>query len=154
MRQKPSCARSLLLALGLCLVGAGVAEASSSYPAEIQRQLQLSYTPQCAICHANGVTGYGTVTTDFGLAMRARGLVCCNITSLDTALMALEGEMSPYISDLKEGLNPNDPGAGAVPPIAYGCFNVTGQGPADGAGGFALVVLVLLVTLRPRALRR
>jgi MYXO-CTERM domain-containing protein len=154
MRRAPLLLRRLHLALGLWLLCTGLAHASSTYPAEIQRQLSLSYTPQCAICHANGVTGYGTVTTQFGLAMRARGLVCCNITSLDTALMALQGEMSPYINYLKEGLNPNDPGAGAVPPITYGCFNVTGQGPTPGAGGVALLVLVLLVALRPRALRR
>jgi MYXO-CTERM domain-containing protein len=153
MRQKPRHVRRLFLVLGL-LAALDVAHASSTYPAEIQKQLQLSYTPQCAICHANGVTGTGTVTTNFGLAMRARGLVCCDIASLDTALMALEGEMSPYINYLKEGLNPNDPGAGAVPPIAYGCFNVTGQGPTPGTGGVALVLLALLVAFRPRAFRR
>ena len=77
--------------LGLWLLGMGLAHASSTYPAEIQKQLALNSPPQCGICHANGVTGYGTVTTPFGEAMRARGLVCCNITSLDTALQALEG---------------------------------------------------------------
>jgi hypothetical protein len=154
MRRAPFPLRRLHLGLGLWLLCTGVAHASSIYPAEIQKQLSLNYTPQCAICHANGVTAVGTVTTTFGEAMRNRGLVCCSISSLDTALMALEGEMSPYIADLKEGLDPNDPGAGAVPPIAYGCFNVTGQGQSSGARAVALLTLVLLVVFRPRALRR
>ncbi len=147
--------RMLPLALALVLLlPAGPSAASPTYPAEIQTQLSLSYTPQCAICHANGVTGYGTVTTPFGLAMRARGLGCCSIPSLDTALAALEGEGSPYIGYLKEGLDPNDPGAGSVPPPAYGCFNVTGQGPTGGAGAAVLLALGLLGALHRRAARR
>ncbi|MGO8971293.1 MAG: hypothetical protein ACLQDQ_17195 [Myxococcaceae bacterium] len=148
--------RILPLALALALLSRpGVSAASPTYPPEIVTQLSLSYTPQCAICHANGVTGYGTVTTPFGLAMRARGLVCCSISSLDTALAALEGEGSPYIGYLKEGLDPNNPSAGNVPPPAYGCFSVTGQGPTGGAGGAVLLTLVLLAALHrrgPRAL--
>lgn len=132
----------------------GPALASSSYPAEIQKQLSLSSTPSCSICHANGVTGYGTVTTGFGTAMRSRGLVCCNIASLDSALAALEAENSPYITYLKEGLDPNNPSAGNVPQAAYGCFNVTGQGPLPWGSGLFLLALALLYRLRPRALRR
>ena len=125
--------------------------ASASYPAEIQSQLSLSYTPACAICHANGVTGYGTVTTPFGEAMRAVGLVCCSIPSLDGALAALEAENSPYIEYLKEGLNPNDPGAGAAPPPSYGCFSITGQ--RQGAGAAFLLAAALLFGRRRRPLR-
>ncbi len=133
---------ALLLVL-LASLGPGLARASATYPAEIQSQLGLSYTPACAICHANGVTGYGTVTTPFGEAMRAVGLVCCSIPSLDGALAALEAENSPYITYLKQGLDPNNPGAGAVPQPTYGCFSVTGQGPSR-VGGGALLALALL----------
>ena len=132
------------------LLFAGTSWASAIYPAEIQKQLGLNYAPQCSICHANGVTGYGTVTTPFGTYMRSRGLVCCSLTSLDNALAAAEGEMSPYITYLKEGLDPNNPGAGAVPPPTYGCFSVTGQGFNAGAGGAAAVALVLLLAVRRR----
>ena len=141
----------LLLALGLGLFCPGSASASSNYPTEVQKHLSLSYTPACAICHAGGVTGYGTVTTPFGEALRARGLVCCDVASLDTALAALEGEMSPYITDLKQGLDPNHPGAGAVPPATYGCFNVTGQGLLETPAAAFLVLLALLVSLRRAA---
>ena len=138
---------SLLAVVATCLL-AGRGWASAIYPPEIQKQLSLDYTPQCSICHANGVTGYGTVTTPFGTAMRARGLVCCNLSSLDTALAALEGENSPYITYLKEGLDPNNPGAGAVPPPSYGCFNVSGQGPTAGAAAVVWSVLLLAALSR------
>jgi hypothetical protein len=127
------------------------AQASSTYPAEIRKQLSLSYPPACAICHENGVTGFGTVTTPFGEAMRAQGLVCCDIASLDKALAALEADMSPYITDLKEGRDPNDPNEFAGAPLTYGCFNVTGRGPL--AGGFILGLALLLATRACRGRR-
>jgi hypothetical protein len=131
---------SLFLLLAASLFSSAAA-ASSNYPAEIQKQLSLSYTPACSICHQGGVTGYGTVTTPFGQAMRARGLVCCDIASLDAALAALEAEASPYITYLEQGLDPNNPGAGAVPPATYGCLAVTGR---EGRAGPAFALLVLL----------
>jgi MYXO-CTERM domain-containing protein len=135
------------LALALGLLAAAPGEASSDYPAEVTRQLSLSYTPDCAICHQNGVTGLGTVTTAFGEAMRAQGLVCCDIPSLDAALAALEEQDSPYIADLKKNLDPNDTNQSASSPLTYGCFNVTGQGPSAGA---AVVFLLGLLVLRRR----
>lgn len=129
------------------------AHASSDYPAEIQKQLSLSYVPACAICHANGVTGLGTVTTPFGEAMRAQGLVCCDVASLDAALAALKTQMSPYIADLQKNIDPNDPNETASSPITYGCFNMTGQGPKGGAAAAFVLGFALLVFLRPRARR-
>ncbi|MGO8970124.1 MAG: MYXO-CTERM sorting domain-containing protein [Myxococcaceae bacterium] len=143
MRRSSSTVALLLFVL-LALLGPGIARASATYPAEMQSQLGLSYTPACAICHANGVTGYGTVTTPFGEAMRAVGLVCCSIPSLDGALAALEAENSPYISDLKQGLDPNNPGAGSVPPPVYGCVSVTGPPPTPIGNGVVLLALALL----------
>lgn len=148
MRGIPSRVALVVLALGLAT--ATPARASSDYPGEITKQLSLSYTPDCAICHQNGVTGLGTVTTAFGEAMRAQGLVCCDIPSLDAALAALESQGSPYIADLKKNLDPNDTNESASSPLTYGCFNVTGQGPSTGAAVLFLLGL-LLVLLRPRA---
>ena len=143
-----------LLPFAVALLWTEDASASSSYPAEIQSQLALSYTPVCAICHENGVTGYGTVTTPFGEAMRAVGLVCCSIPSLDGALAALEAENSPYITYLKQGLDPNNPGAGTVPPPSYGCFSVTGQAPSAGASGTVFLAVTALFLRRSRKARR
>jgi hypothetical protein len=128
------------------------AGASTGYPAEIQTQLGLSYTPACSICHAGGDTDAGTVTTQFGSLMVSRGLLGNNnLPSLDGALAALEGEMSIYITYLKDGVDPNNPTTSPIPGITYGCFNVTGQGPASGGLGLLLVGLALLFLVRPGA---
>ena len=135
------------------LLAAGPVHASASYPAEIQKQLGLSYTPSCALCHANGVTGLGTATTKFATSMKARGLVANDLTSLDTALAALEAEGTdsdgdgvPDITELKNGTNPN---GGGVPPT-YGCFSVTGQGLAGSPAALWLLALAAALGLRRR----
>jgi len=143
--------RAVLL---LAVLGGGAAHASSIYPPEIRNHLSLSYTPDCSICHANGQTGFGTVTTPFGMSMRSRGLVAQNIGSLDTALDALaaerkdsDGDGVPDIDELRAGTNPNLAGGGDIPPPSYGCFDVSGQPGSP----LALVPVVLaLLLLRAR----
>ncbi|HUM12164.1 MAG TPA: hypothetical protein VLT82_14560 [Myxococcaceae bacterium] len=120
--------------VAITVLAGGLAHASSTFPAEVRSHLGLSYTPDCSLCHANGQTGFGTVTTPFGTSMRARGLVAQNIASLDTALDALnaehkdsDGDGTPDIDELKAGADPNVAGGGNVPPPTYGCFEVSGQ---------------------------
>jgi len=143
--------RAVLL---LAVLGGGAAHASSIYPPEIRNHLSLSYTPDCSVCHANGQTGFGTVTTPFGTSMRSRGLVAQNIGSLDTALDALaaerkdsDGDGVPDIDELKAGTNPNVAGGGDVPPPSYGCFDVSGQ---TGSPLALLPVALGLLLLRVR----
>ena len=143
--------RALLL---LAVLGVGAAHASSIYPPEIRNHLSLSYTPDCSLCHANGQTGFGTVTTPFGKSMRARGLVAQNIASLDTALDALaaertdsDGDGVPDIDELKAGTNPNVAGGGDVPPPSYGCFDVSGQ-PGSPLALLPVALALLLLRLR------
>lgn len=116
------------------MLAGGLANGSSIYPPEVRSHLGLGYTPDCSLCHANGQTGFGTVTTPFGTSMRARGLVAQNIGSLDTALDALAAEKTdsdhdgvPDIDELEAGTDPNVAGGGQVTPPSYGCFDVTGQ---------------------------
>jgi hypothetical protein len=142
------------LAVGL-LLAAWPAQGSTGYPAELQSQLGLSYTPPCSLCHQGGDTDAGTVTTDFGTTMVAFGLMGGNdLASLDGALAGLEGEMSPFIGDLKDGVDPNNPTSGTVPSITYGCLDVTGQPSSAGAATLALLGLLLSLLLRPRGARR
>jgi hypothetical protein len=136
------------------LLAAGLAQASSNYPAEVRAHLGLNYTPDCTLCHNVPSGGYGTVTTPFGTSMRARGLVAQNIRSLDTALDALaaektdsDGDGVPDIDELKAGTDPNAAGGGAVPPPTYGCFDVSGQ---PGSPLALLPVALALVLLRLR----
>jgi MYXO-CTERM domain-containing protein len=141
----------MALALGLGL-SSGWASASTGYPAEIQAQLQLTYTPGCSICHSDGDTDAGTVTTPFGTTLVTFGLVGGNnLPSLDGALEGLEGEHSPYIGYLQEGLDPNNPNTGSTPPLAYGC-STTGHSPSAHAAALLLLALGLLFLSHSRRL--
>ena len=142
------------LVLATALLAGCLAQASSIYPPEMRAHLGLSYTPDCSVCHANGQTGFGTVTTPFGTSMRSRGLVSQNIASLDTALDALAAERTdsdhdgvPDIDELEAGSDPNVAGGGSVPPPSYGCFDVTGQSASPLA---LLPVALALLLIRPR----
>ena len=144
------------LVLATALLAGCLAHASSIYPPEIRVHLGLSYTPDCSVCHANGQTGFGTVTTPFGTSMRSRGLVSQNLASLDTALDALDAERTdsdhdgvPDIDEFKAGSDPNVAGGGSIPPPSYGCFDVTGQS----ASPLALLLPVALALLLLRARR-
>jgi len=97
------------------LLGGSSAHPSETFPAALQQALNLSYQPSCSICHAGGVTSFGTVTTPFGAKMRSRGLVAGDVGSLRTAVMALQAEGSPFIAALIDGRNPNSGGQ------SYGC---------------------------------
>lgn len=137
---------------GSLLLAPAQARASTGYPAEIETQLKLSYTPACSICHAGGDTDAGTVTTPFGSTMVTFGLMGGNnLPSVDGALAGLEAENSPYIAYLKAGEDPNNPQK--APGITYGCLVVTAERPTAGLGSFAVLGLVLLLLhrFRPRA---
>jgi hypothetical protein len=138
---------SAAVAVGFLLAPA-LARASTGYPAEIQTQLNLSYTPACSICHAGGDTDAGTVTTPFGSTMVMFGLMGGNnLPSVDGALAGLEAENSPYIAYLKAGEDPNNPPKAG---ITYGCWVVPAERPAAGVGGLLFLGLMLLVLLRVR----
>jgi hypothetical protein len=139
---------SLLLAL---LGAPATAWAIPPYPGDLQTALKLNYTPQCAICHEGGVTGLGTVTTPFGVSMRAHGLTD-DPSTFPGALAAMEadkvdsvGRGYSDIQALQLGQNPDTIPPNAIPtspvPPDYGC-NV-GRGPAPpllpvSIAGFAL----------------
>jgi MYXO-CTERM domain-containing protein len=130
------------------------AGASTGYPAELQSQLSLSYTPACSICHAGGDNDAGTVTTAFGTYMVSRGLVGGNnLASLDGAIAAMVGEKSIYLTYLQDDVDPNNPSTSPIPGVTYGCFNVTDEGPSSGGLGLLLVGLAVLCLVLPRRRR-
>jgi uncharacterized membrane protein YgcG len=118
-----------LCALALLLLPARGA-ATPNFPSAIRTELQLSYTPDCSLCHV-GPQRVGTVNTPFGVSMRSRGLVFYDEASLRRALAALDAERidsdrdgTPDIDELRAGGNPNVASGG-------------GGGGADGGGGGA-----------------
>jgi hypothetical protein len=144
--------------LGLVLAPTD-ARASTEYPAEMKSHLPLSFTPDCSLCHGTDVDAGTGTSTKFGADIQLYGLVGNNnLPSLDGALDGMVGSKDPLILDLEDGSDPNgattsDGGTSGstIPPITYGCFNVTGQGRTPGWGGILLLSLTLLFLLRPRA---
>jgi hypothetical protein len=112
--------------LMLTLLGTSPALATPSFPGAIQRVLGASQAPACAVCHAGGQTGVGTVTTPFGQAMRARGLMPGDESSLQTALTRMEADKVDSngngVTDVDELRAGSDPNADAShPQVTYGC---------------------------------
>ena len=143
--------RSLFLAVLLFAVPAA---ASDFFPQGIHDHLELDYTSQCTLCHRDLVGGMGTVTQPFGEMMRARGLTCCNLGTLENTLDALEGEGTDVdgdgvgdIQELRNGTNPNP--EGIKDPPEYGCIGSVAptRSPWPGAT-LAAAALVLLVRRR------
>ena len=139
-------------ALAALLLGANVASATSNFPAAVRTKLSLSYDPPCSLCHTNGITGRGTVTTPFGKAMLARGLVASDETALNAALDKMVAEKvdsdldgTTDIDELKAGTNPN----GDSLSVSYGC-NASGGDPSALVLGAAVGGLLLLSRTRRR----
>jgi hypothetical protein len=134
------------------------ANATSSFPAEIQSHLQLSYLPPCNICHASA-SGGGPMTTAFGIAMQQRGLVAGNLASLDQALdrMAADGVDSNHnnvsdIQDLRNGIDPSDPGNLSLtgPTPEYGCAIVARRRSSNTALIWLIGAAVTATVIRQR----
>jgi hypothetical protein len=137
----------------LVVVLGGPALASSVFPADMQTHWALPAEPACAVCHANGITGVGTVTTPFGQNVHlVYGAQAANETSLYTALDKLadagvdsDGDGVTDYDELKAGTDPN---VGATKPgqvgaLKYGCG-------ADVVPSLVAVLGVLVLALRRR----
>ncbi|MBL8718141.1 MAG: hypothetical protein JNL79_19325 [Myxococcales bacterium] len=158
---------ALLVVLSLVLArGAG---ATPNFPPAIKARLVAKVEPPCRVCHTTGIAGgLGTVNTEFGKNMRARGLVAYEEPTLIAALdkMATEKVDSTKargtsdIDVLKNGGDPNSvvQTVQLEPPI-YGCggdpptstFARSKQRVA-GLGSAALLALGALLVRRRRGL--
>lgn len=143
--------------LAMLLLLAPPAHATPGFPAAIQRALGPAQAPPCALCHAGGATGRGTVTTPVGQALRARGLQAGDESSLAAALAALErdrvdsdGDGALDVDELRAGADPNR--AADLPAVEYGCA-LSGPG-AGGALPLLLLALALVLVQRRRTTRR
>lgn len=130
------------------------ARAQPPFPGIIQDYLGAVRKPPCKICHADGITGFGTVTTSFGLYMLKQGVRAYDEDSLRSALFALtlygnRSDLDRKTPDdaevLRRGGDPND-----LNPIyviedpQYGCGGATiaarGRRSSTAGAPFALGV--------------
>jgi hypothetical protein len=151
---------TVIAAVGIVLAAASAA-ATPGFPDAIAAHLAAP-TPPCSVCHQGGVTGRGTVSTPFGQAMVARGLVPYDEASLTTALDALAAEGHDSngngVSDVDELKAGDDPNAGAGDTVVptYGCLgSVAGRPPGRGGrGALTALALGLLLAAGSRRHRR
>jgi hypothetical protein len=143
----------LAIATALGLI-ATPARAVAEFPGEIRSHLGLDYMPPCSICHATA-SGGGPMAKPFGIAMQQRGLMAGDLGSLDRALDQMQtdkvdsnGNGVTDIQDLRNGVDPNDPGNLSLtgPTPQYGCrVAVPGRAPEHSWGlwwWFGLGILV------------
>ena len=152
---------STALCAGIALVS-GAASASPNYPDTVKTYLGLTSAPQCSLCHGDGKTGLGTVTTPFGKSALAEGLVSSNTNKLKSVLDLMkadsidsDGDGELDIDELIAKTDPNLAGGGVVedtPELTYGCAATLAPGrpaPSSGAAlGLALVAALAWVRRR------
>jgi hypothetical protein len=147
----------------LCLVAAllrsSAASATPQFPDAIRTHLGLSYAPECALCHAGGIIGSGTVTTPFGQSARSRNLVANDTGGLVSVLERMRGEKVdsdqdgvPDIDELIAGTDPNSAPGDDIGPEKYGCVARVAGG--RGERGAALLSAAALAAALGRRLGR
>jgi hypothetical protein len=92
-----------------------VAHATSNFPEIVKQETGAPELPFCDLCHSQGITGRGTVTTPFGTYMRSLGLVANQSNSLIKALAAnkaagsdVDGDGTGDWQELAGGRDPNE----------------------------------------------
>jgi hypothetical protein len=133
--------RAIFVAASL---GAAAAFATPTFTGVMQTELMMSGPPPgvCGVCHLNGVTTSGTVTTPFGRALRMNGLMANNEGSLRMALMALQtantdSDMDgcPDIAELRAMPTPTNPNLGGDCASGDGGMVMMDGGAGGGGGG-------------------
>ena len=151
--------RSLLVAIVVLAVPES-AWASPDFPPAIEAAVGSPRRLECTLCHATTVGG-GPVTTVFGQTMLARGLFPGNVSTLQTALAAIDAERTDSDGDgladmdeLRQGLDPNDPSNASGEEPAYGCGAQIAPGSTGGGGLVALGWGIVLAFCARRRARR
>jgi hypothetical protein len=142
--------------VALVVLSAGTAAATPTFPNAVQRDLSLTYSPPCSLCHVGGNTSASAVQTPFAKSMKARGLLAYDEATLQAALdqMTRDRVDSDHdgVSDVDELRGGTDPNLGSgEEPVTYGC---TASGARSGPGGFGIGSMAMGLFLAVFRLRR
>jgi MYXO-CTERM domain-containing protein len=122
------------------LLASGAAAACPTFPANVQTDLSLAYTPPCTVCHTGAVGSLATATQPMAVELIKLGVTpACDPTQLSTALMQMETQKisvdasgTPATTLLQEGCDPNtDQPIGASSIDGGACPGATGDGGTE-----------------------
>jgi hypothetical protein len=126
---------------GAVLLLCGAASASPSFPAELERALDLACAPVCTTCHSLPEGGFGTARTPFALAMQDAGLEARRTERIAPALeelRALESDVDgDGAQDIDELVALDDPNSAGTPLKCTPADGVESGGCALGSRGSA-----------------
>jgi hypothetical protein len=126
LRSGLACASLLLLA--------PAAAATENLPGVIERVWETQGPPACWLCHTGDIRTRYTITTPFGLSLRAHGMRARDEEALTQALEAVRDDQvdsdhdqtSDY-DELRNGTDPNVPeGVDRPERVSYGCSMARG----------------------------
>lgn len=135
-------------------LAAGLAWATSEFPAVIADVSGMPCTPTCNICHGSAGGG-GPMATEFGMALADCGMHAGDAASLRDALGTLESDGTDSdgdgVADLDELAAGSDPSGGpefcAGPAPTYGCVSHLRSAPA---GALAILAMAAAILRRQR----
>jgi hypothetical protein len=138
------------------LLAPALAVASPDYPERLSDELGLQCIPQCTVCHETLEGGIGTATKPFGLSMQINGgLKDKDSDLIPIALATCNSDQDdlPDVEELRQGRDPNVPGAGLLCGPEYGCgARIEPRGTTDWAAVVAAALMALgFVVSRRRA---
>lgn len=145
----------------LVLLACANAQASPSFPGELESQLDMPCAPACTVCHRDARGGVGTAVQPFAQSMILGGLVLKKPESIAPALQAVrtnlidsDNDGATDVDELARGDNPNQEGEGVLC-VTYGCAgNVAARAPAEGVAWLCSLVLAVLLGSRVGMSRR
>jgi len=146
-----------ILSTSAFMLAARTARGERQFADELALHWMLPYDPPCRLCHIQGTTGPGTLSTPFVMSLRAHGFDGSRaslVTSLDAVAADGTDSDGDGVSDHDELSADRDPNTAANVPLGpggpnYGCAT-TPPGYDGNLGWLGLVAGACLIVSRGR----